>query len=168
MRHIYEDDVMIIEYSIILVFWVLTAGMLAAFVPKNRRKEAIVIFLFKQILTWFLGILSVEMALIEYPVRIFYKAIATSFTFEYFVYPAICVVFVLHYPVNRGFTKRFLHYFYYCTAITLIEVVLEKYTNLIHYLHWSGVVTWISLAVSFFISCLFYRWFFKDSVNRTA
>ncbi|WP_341442912.1 CBO0543 family protein [Oxobacter pfennigii] len=135
--------------------------MLLFFVPENRIRHAWLIFLFKQLMTWILGLLVVEYDLIEYPVEIFKYANKTSFTFEYFVYPVICVVFNLHYPGKKTLLKQFIYYLYYCTAITVIEIFIEKYTNLIKYIHWSWYLTWITLYITFFASRKFYVWFFK-------
>ncbi|NMC57343.1 MAG: hypothetical protein GYA50_09005, partial [Eubacteriaceae bacterium] len=111
--------------------------------------------------TWILGLTVVQLGLIEYPVRFFPYATRTSFTFEYFVYPSICVIFNLYYPNGKSRFRQFMHYFYFCTAITIIEVLIEKYTDIIKYLHWTWHVTWITLFITFFLSRKFYVWFFS-------
>lgn len=153
---------MSVERIILIAVWVLACLALLIYVPKVRYREAIVIFMFKQVMTWLLGIITVEAGLIEYPVRIFTIAVKTSFTFEYFVYPVICIFFVLYYPEAKGLFREFLHYFYYCSVITAVELVLEKYTDLIKYIHWTWYYTWISLVITFFFSRTFYKWFFKE------
>ncbi|WP_366414844.1 CBO0543 family protein [Paenibacillus sp. GP183] len=42
---------------------------LLIFVPKNRIREAQVVYLFKLFLTWGLGLFVVQMKWIEYPIR---------------------------------------------------------------------------------------------------
>jgi hypothetical protein len=49
-------------------------------------------------MAWLIGLVIVQLGLIEYPVRLFNHATETSFEFEYLVYPALCVIFNLHYP----------------------------------------------------------------------
>ncbi|WP_310186715.1 CBO0543 family protein [Bacillus sp. 3255] len=73
---------------------------------RNKIREAFVIFSFKQMLTWFLGFLVVEYKLLEYPVREFPYAARNSFTFEYFIYPAICCVFNLKFPEGKGMIRK--------------------------------------------------------------
>jgi len=150
-----------IESIIELLSWVVMIALLLIFVPKKKFREAQIIFLIQQVLTWPLGFLVAEMNLIEYPVRFFENASRTSFTFEYFVYPAISVLFVLYYPNKQSWVKRILYYASYCTAITGIEVVLEKYTDLIVYNSWNSYYTWLGLFVTFYLSKRYYRWFFK-------
>lgn len=148
------------EAVITLISWILTCILLIIFVPKNRTREALVIFFFKQLITWLLGLTIVELGLIKYPYRQFPHATLTSFTFEFFVYPAICVFFCLYYPKNSK-PKIAFHYFIFCTVITTIEVILEVYTSLIVYIHWNWFYTWISLLITFFISRKFYVWFYR-------
>lgn len=133
--------------------------MLVVFVPRNRVREAHVIFFFKQLLTWIFGLLVAEYSLIEYPQRFFSQATRASFTFEFFVYPAICVVFNLYYP-SHGWFRIINHYIFYCTAITVFEVILERNTDLITYIHWEWYWTWLTLFITFLVSRLYYTWFF--------
>jgi len=149
------------DVLILVAAWVATIIMLILFIPKNKIREAQLIFLFKQSITWLVGLLAVELRLIEYPVRLFKYANKTSFTFEYFIYPAICTVFNINYPVGKSNIKKFMHYFSYCTVMTVLEVLCVKYTNIIVYLHWTWYVTWITLFITFFISRKYYLWFFS-------
>nr|WP_054873476.1 CBO0543 family protein [Oxobacter pfennigii] len=149
------------ESFVLALSWIITSGLLLFFVSKTKIRHAWLIFLFKQFITWIFGLLVVEFGLIEYPVRIFEHASKTSFSFEYFVYPAICVIFNLHYPEKKNWRRQLMHYSYYCTAITVIEVLIEKNTDLIAYIHWSWSLTWITLFITFFASQEFYIWFFK-------
>lgn len=149
------------EYIILAIAWLVTIGMLLLFVPKNKIREAWLIFFFKQLLTWILGLAVVEFGLIEYPVRLFPHANQTSFSFEYFIYPSICVIFCLHYPANKVRIRRFLYYVYYCTAITIVEVFIEKYTDIIKYVNWSWYITWVTLFITFYASRKYYLWYFR-------
>jgi predicted neutral ceramidase superfamily lipid hydrolase len=122
--------------------------LLLVFVRHNKVREAYVIFFFKQFMTWIFGLVIAQYALIEYPVRFFPYATRASFTFEYFGYPALCVLFNLYYP-PRGWLKITLYYIAYCSAITFYELLLERYTNLIAYIHWEWYWTWLTLAFTF-------------------
>jgi hypothetical protein len=149
------------EYTILVIAWIITINLLIRYVPRNRSREAWLVFLFKLFLTWIFGLLVVELDMIEYPIRFFMEASRTSFTFEFFVYPAICVLFNLHYPEGKGKGRQWMHYVYYCSGITIIEVFLEKNTRLIIYTNWEWYWTWITLFVTFYMSRKFYLWFFK-------
>ncbi|KUG05400.1 hypothetical protein ASZ90_017172 [hydrocarbon metagenome] len=152
---------MSIEKIILITAWIITIIMLLLLVPKDRIREAQVIFFFKQIITWIFGLAVVELRLIEYPVRFFSYAARTSFTFEYFVYPAICIFFVLRYPQEKSCLRQFMYYFYFCTGITALELLLEIYTDTIKYVNWTWYLTWITLFITFYISRKYYVWFFR-------
>lgn len=151
------------KLELILTFagWAATAILLVLFIPRNKIRDAALIYLFKLFLTWLLGLTVVQLGLIAYPERLFAKATNTSFSFEYFIYPSICAVFNLHYPGHKSKFLQFLYYSLFCTVMTVIEVLVERHTNIIKYIHWSGFMTWITLFVTFFLSRQFYMWFFK-------
>lgn len=154
------------EYALITIEWLLTIILLIKFIPRNKIREAYLAFSFKQILTWLLGLTVVELGLIEYPVRLFPNANKASFTFEYFVYPSICAIFNVNFPENKGNFNKLMYYCYYCTSLTIIEVIVEKYTNIINYIHWTWYVTWISLLITFFATRKFYIWYLKSTENN--
>ncbi|MBM7867155.1 hypothetical protein GTO89_10310 [Heliobacterium gestii] len=148
--------------------WIVMAIALIYYVPKEKFRDSILIFFFKQLLTWFSGILVVQWNLIVYPVRLFASAVNTSFTFEFFVYPGICVLFNLYFPEHRSLLRKAIHYVIYTSGITVFEVVLENYTNLIKYIHWSWYWTWITLFLTFMASRYFYRWFRGDFTRQAV
>ncbi|MEQ8201066.1 MAG: CBO0543 family protein [Syntrophomonadaceae bacterium] len=154
----------LLETGIIII----VAVMLVVYVPKSKLREALVVFFFKQFVTWPLGLAVAEYGLIEYPVRLFSNATKVQFSFEYLIYPAICVVFMMTYPEDRGRFKEFMHYFNYCTIMTMIEVVAEKYTANINYIHWTWYLTWLSLFITFYISRKFYEWFFRVNAKEVS
>lgn len=149
------------EIFILIAAWLITLLLLIWFVPKAKFREAIVIFFFKHIITCIFGLLVVEFRLIEYPVRLFSYANKSSFSFEFFIYPGLCILFNLYYPALKSRLIQFLHYAGYCTAMTIIEVLVVKYTNIAIYLNWHWFYTWITLFLSFYLSRQFYVWFFK-------
>lgn len=146
---------------ILLICYIITVLLLLFLIPRHKLREAIVIFFFKQLLTWLIGLIVAQLGLIVYQVRSFPDATNTSFDFEYFFYPSICVLFNLYYPNGKGPIGEFMHYFYYCTVMTILEVVFETYTNIIQYIHWHWTLTWVTLFITFYLSRKFYLWFFK-------
>ena len=56
---------------LIILGWVITTVLLIIFVPKAKIRQAFVIFMVKQMITWSIGLLVVELRLLEYPVRSF-------------------------------------------------------------------------------------------------
>ncbi|MPL69304.1 hypothetical protein SDC9_15041 [bioreactor metagenome] len=157
---------MIIEKAILLVSWIVASTCIWFFVPRDKIRNFIVAFLFKQSITWISGLLVVEMGLIQYPVRIFQIATTASFTFEFYVYPVICAFFNIYYPEDSTNTYKFFYYAIICSIITVLEVILEQHTQLIRYIHWEWYWTWITLFLTFYLSRVYYRWHFK--VNKAA
>lgn len=149
------------DYILLIIQWVVPIGLLLRFIPKDKIREAMVAFSFKQLMTWILGLTVSELRLIDYPIRLFPYACKTNFTFEYFVYPSLCAVFNVNYPKNKNAFGQFMYYFYYCTTITALEVLSEKYTNILKYIHWTWYTTWITLFLTFYATRKYYIWFFK-------
>jgi hypothetical protein len=153
-----------IEWSAIGVM----AFLLYLFVPRNRVRDAHVIFFFKHMITCFFGLLVVEKNLISYPSRLlFKKAVKSSFTFEYLVFPALCVLFNLYYPEKRNKLIKFLYYFVHSGIITGLEIVGLKYTDLIHYKKWKWYWTYITIWFTYFLSRTYFKWFTKEEMPNT-
>ncbi|WLR59215.1 CBO0543 family protein [Guptibacillus hwajinpoensis] len=150
------------DKGILYLIWIVTAALLFKYIPRNKIRHGLVIMLFKHVVTWFFGLLVVEKGFIQYPVRFFRKANRTSFTFEYFVYPAFCAIFNLNYPENRNKIIQLLYYLFHVGIITTGEVIAEKYTNLIKYVKWKWYWSFITLSLTNFSSRVFYRWFYKE------
>lgn len=150
------------EKGMLGFLWVLTTALLLIFIPKNKVRHGVLAFLYKQVITWLFGLLVVEKGLIKYPVRIFKKANKTSFSFEYYFYPALCAIFNIHYPENRKKLIKVLYYIFHAGVLTTIEVLLERNTKLIKYIKWKWYWSFITVGLSYYNSRLFYRWFFKE------
>ncbi|WP_026575547.1 CBO0543 family protein [Bacillus sp. UNC438CL73TsuS30] len=149
-----------IEWWILLIVWVLSTVILF-FIPKNKIRLAVVAFLFNQIITFLIGLVVVEMGLIEYPVRLFASINRTSFTFEYYAFPVVCAAFNVWYPKNRGRLSQLGYYVGFSSLLTILEVLIERNTQLIKYLHWKWYISWITIGVALFITRLFCTWFFQ-------
>jgi|SRR4051812_36892352 hypothetical protein len=146
--------------------WVVMSLLLIRFVPRNRIREAIVVFSFKQMLSWLFGLLVVEKKLISYPYRMFFKkALKSSFTFEFFIYPATCVFFNLHYPDKRGKLFKFFYHVSFPAIITFFEIIALKYTRLIKYKNWTWYLTFLTLWATNYLSHVYHRWYFKESTD---
>lgn len=94
---------MIIDGKNLLYFvWFVTILSLFFFIPKNKIRLAWVAFLFKQVLTWPLGLFVVNMGWIQYPIRFFENANYASFTFEFFIYPVMCIYLNVYFPSEKS------------------------------------------------------------------
>ncbi len=141
---------------------ILIIVLLIRFIPKSKLRQAQVGYLFKLVMTWVLGLTVAEYKLIEYPFRLFPHANKASFLFEYFYYPSMCSLFIVNYPKNESSFSQFMYYVYWCSTITFIEVLQEKYTDILIYKHWTWYATWLSLLITFHLSLKYNQWFFKN------
>ncbi len=155
-----------VERKIEVVSWIVTALLLIRFIPRNKIREALVAFKFKQIITWIFGLVVVELGLIKYPKRLFFKhTTKSSFTFEFFVYPAICAIFNVNYPEKRNGFAKSCYYLFFAGIITVFEVIAVRYTRLIRYPHWKWYWSFFTLWITFYWSRIYYRWFFRIGKN---
>ncbi|MFD2442834.1 CBO0543 family protein [Bacillus sp. CGMCC 1.16607] len=153
------------EKTIIAFAYIIVTFLLIKFVPKNKIRHALVSFLFKQVITWFFGLLVVEKNLIKYPYRPFFKkANKASFCFEYYIYPALCVIFNIYYPERGNYFIKTLYFFCHTSVITGLEILALKYTKLIRYKNWTWYWSFITIGFTYYVSHAFYKWFFKDQL----
>jgi hypothetical protein len=147
-------------------WWILisvypVATVILFFIPKNKRRLAVVAFFFQQVITFITGLFVVEWGLLEYPVRFFASINRASFTFEYYAFPVICAAFNVWYPNHRSTLIQLGYYVGYSTVLTIAEVIIEKYTELITYIYWDWYISWVTIGLALFIGRLFCVWFFK-------
>ncbi|MCT8137775.1 hypothetical protein H1D32_08400 [Anaerobacillus sp. CMMVII] len=150
------------EKALLLSSWGVLGFLLIILVPKNKIRNAQVVFLFTQIITWLLGLTVVEKNLIRYPRRFFKKANKSSFTFEYFVFPSITVFFNLFFPEKNKLILKLFYYFCYISVLTGLEFIAVKYTKTIKYIHWKWYWSSVSMGFVFVLSRIYYKWFFKN------
>lgn len=149
-----------LEIIILSLSWIIAIILFIIFVPKSKIRLALIGILVMQMLTWPLGMIAAEFDLIHYPIRFFPEATEVSFTFEYFVFPIVSTLFNLHYP-NGSLWKGLAFTSVIVTAITIAEVILEKYTNTIVYLEWHWTWSWLSMFVILHLSYAIFRWIVK-------
>lgn len=149
-----------IEHIVEIVSWVITMALLWIGVPKHKYREAHVSFLFMQALTWVFGGVVVEFHLIAYPVRSFHHAFRSSFTFEYFIFPAVSVLFNLYFPKHGSNLKKAFYLVAVPAILTIVEVALEKYTDNIKYIKWNWFWSWFTILLTLYTSYRYCQWFF--------
>jgi hypothetical protein len=127
-----------------------------------KIRHGLLAFVYKQAITLLFGLVVAEKGLIKYPVREFKKAYKGSFSFGCFLYPSLCAIFNFYYPENRSRLSQFLYINSHAALLTLVEVVVERYTNLIKYVKWKWYWSYLTMVLTYYSSRLFYRWFFKE------
>lgn len=156
------------ERWILVGFASLCILALIKLVPKDKIRDALVLFLFLQVITWPAGLFAVEMGWIEYPTQLLPNANSynrTSFSFEFFLFPAVAIFFSLYYPVKVNKVKALLYYVGFAGFFTFLEAVLEKYTSLVNYHEWKWYWTLITVIISLYINHTYYLWFRKRLIK---
>ena len=118
---------------------------------REKLKDWLLIFFLKGYIASFLDQIIVKKKRISYPVRFMSKYFDSSLLFDYLLFPLLCVFY------NRTSEKSNLHSIFlqsliYTTPMTVLEVILEKKTNLIRYKkNWNWLITYSTLVVTFLI-----------------
>ncbi|WP_395947785.1 CBO0543 family protein [Bacillus sp. X1(2014)] len=105
--------------------------------------------------------IAVGLNLLEYPVRELAKVNGTSFLYEFFLFPVVTIFFCIYYPQTSKRWKKFIYISAFSTGLTIPEVIIVQYTNLIKYLKWEWYYTWTSVYATLFLAWVFYKWYFK-------
>jgi hypothetical protein len=130
-----------------IILWaLLIIGMVLLFfsLRKPLIKDTLLVFLLKAYFSTFFGVIIVKENLIEYPVRFLGQYFETSILFEYFLYPIDCVYFYLT-SYRSSLLGIIVQCALYTSALTILEVLCVKYTNLIKYHTWTWMYSFITL-----------------------
>ncbi|CAM3832732.1 CBO0543 family protein [Marinicrinis lubricantis] len=151
---------MSLEWIVITLMW--CVGVISVVVcPKQHLRKLLFTMLLCQALTWVTTLIHVYYGLLSFPVREFPKATDLLVTTEYFFYPLICGYYVVYEP-SRHVGARMAYLALWVTGLTTIDIVIERYTDLIEYIHYSWYWTWIVFFGLFAITNISCQQFFKS------
>ena len=154
--------------------WIVAGSLLLSIislkklVPSEKWRDAWILFLFLQVITWPAGLFAVEMGWIDYPTQLLPQANKynkTSFSFEFFIFPIVAIFFSLYYPYKIKRLKALLYYLCFAGFFTFLEVILENYTTLVEYHDWKWYWTLLTVMISLFINHKYYFWFRKRLIK---
>ena len=138
-----------------IILWsLLIIGIVLLFfsLRKPPIKNWILIFLLTSYVSTFLGVLVVEKKMLEYPIRFLSNHFTSSLLYENLLFPVVCIYFY-----QTTYHSRYISMVIQCTlytsALTIIEIIFERYTDLIKYHTW----TWIYTFISTFFLMMFVR-----------
>ncbi|NNU83415.1 hypothetical protein ETC05_05985 [Geobacillus sp. BMUD] len=138
-----------------LLLWLLVAigiGLLLLSFRLLSLREVSISFLLNAYATSFLGTVTAGAGLLEYPIRFFAAYTGNSVIFEYLLYPVVSVYVYATSRRSRGLGVV-AQCAGYAAAMTALEVVFERYTDLIEYHGW----TWVHSFVAMFLLTLAVR-----------
>jgi hypothetical protein len=152
---------MSVEFVILIAMWAIGIISFLIFTPNRHRRKLIFGYLVCKTLTWLSTLFHVKFNLLIFPIREFPKATDLLLTTEYFFYPLLCGFYIIHEPKLNYFV-RFLYLSLWISILVIIDVMIEKYTNLIEYIHYDWYWTWLNFFCIFALSNMIYHWFFRE------
>ncbi|WP_102273091.1 CBO0543 family protein [Cytobacillus massiliigabonensis] len=153
---------MMMEHFILAAMWIFGFIGFILFIPRKNRRKGIFAFMIFQAFIWLCDMPSFKFGLLSAPVREFPKATDLAITIDYFFYPVLFSIFYVSQKRQGTKWMKFIYSLVWISAITLFDIVIEKYTDLLEYgrLTWYGM--WLYIGLLFFVSLTCCNWFFKD------
>ncbi|MFD0694489.1 CBO0543 family protein [Paenibacillus sp. GCM10027628] len=154
---------MTFERVILIIVWGIGLILIPLTIPKDRMREAALVFLANQMITWTLSVLFVEMGLFENPVREFPKAAGINFTNNYLLYPLSSTLFYLYYPKEKSPIIKVLYQACYVAVACIYVQAIATYTNLFKYVHFNAFYNGLVFFLGINAARFYGYWFFKKS-----
>ncbi|MEW9701103.1 CBO0543 family protein [Paenibacillus sp. SI8] len=154
---------MTIERAVLLTVWLVCLILIPITIPRARIREAVLVFLASQAITWTLSILFVEMGLLENPVREFPAATGTNFTNNYVLYPYLSTIFFLYYPLGKSLLRRICSQAVHLAIACIYVYAIKTYTDIVNYLHYNMFLTGIVFFLGMNVTRWYGYWFFKKA-----
>ncbi|NWQ41830.1 hypothetical protein MLOOGBEN_14110 [Bacillus sp. EB106-08-02-XG196] len=153
---------MLMEHLILVAMWIFGFVGLTLFVPRKDRRKGFLAFLMFQAIVWLCDMPAFKFDLLRAPIRELPRATDLPLTIDYFFYPVLFSIFYVHRRVNGRLGSRITYFFVWVSASALLDIVIERYTDLLEYewLKWYGM--WIYMGFLFYVSQVCCNWFFKD------
>jgi len=150
------------EHLILLLMWLFGFVGFILFVPKKDRRKGILAFMMFQAIIWLCDMPAFKYDLLRAPVRELPKASDLPLTIDYFFYPVLFSIFYVHRRVEGSLGSRITYFLVWVSAASLLDIVIERYTDLLEYkfLKWYGM--WMYIGFLFYISQVCCNWFYKD------
>lgn len=147
---------------ILAVMWLVGFIGFIMFIPQKDRRKGLLAAVMFQALIWLCDMPAFTYGLVTAPVHLFPKATDLTVTINYFFYPVLFAIFYVHWKAKKSLWYRLTYFFVWISIVTINDIVLERYTNLIKYgsLTWFGM--WIYIGFLFYISLICCNWFYKE------
>ncbi|WP_453995843.1 CBO0543 family protein [Bacillus nitroreducens] len=146
------------EFVILLILWMIgIIGFFALIVRKDVRRGILAFLLFQAVI-WFFDMFVFKYGLLYAPVREFPEAHEFPLTIVYFFHPLLFSIFYVYKRLNFNF----IYFSIWISSITLFDVVIEHYTDLLEFrsMTWYGL--WVYFGFLYYASNICCDWFYKD------
>lgn len=150
------------DYIIVTFVWIIGFFIFVFFTPKHHKRKMIIAALLFQSFTWLNSLIHLELELIAFPIREFPEASDVLFATEYFLYPILYGLYIMHEP-KRNFSIQFIYLLAVVSGFVGIELVFVHFTNLVVYIHYAWYLEWSAFFIMFVLSNCVYRWFHNEN-----
>ncbi|MBP1964777.1 CBO0543 family protein [Paenibacillus aceris] len=157
---------MTVERVILIVIWVVCIVLIPVMIPKHRTREAVLLFLFTQMITWIMSLLLVEWKAIENPIREFPSASGSNFTNNYIFFPLISTLFALYYPGQKSVAIRTFYQVRIVLLAGIYLILISRYTQILHYIHFNIFLHMILLWIVLNVVRTYASWFFQRKIQK--
>ncbi|SFA84320.1 hypothetical protein SAMN04488072_102265 [Lentibacillus halodurans] len=151
------------EVILLWLFLILGLVLLCISFKKPHLKDWLLCYLTAAYFAAFLGELVVYYQMLSYPVRLF-PLFQSSVLYEHLLLPLVCIYYYQS-SYNKGILTCLLKALLYSSVLAAFEILLEKNTDLIHYISWY----WYYSLTSLFLFLLLVRslmWLMDDITGK--
>lgn len=137
-----------------------TLTIVVFFIDWRFFHEWVVVYLFKSNLDLMMDNIAVTKNLLVYPIRLIPQYFQVNLLFDVFFFPVLCI---LYNQITRESKpmRSFLYAVLFAVVMTIVETPIEMYTDLLEYLRWNYITTFVTLTGAFLFSRVFmgfFRW----------
>lgn len=157
---------MAMERVILIIVWIVCLIIIPIKIPKHRTREAVLLFLFTQMITWIMSLLLVECQAIENPVREFPAASGSNFTNNYLFFPLLSTLFALYYPSQKSGVIRFFYHLRVVLFLAIYLMLISSYTEILKYVHFNIVLHVVLLWLVLNAVRRYAEWFFQRKIQK--
>lgn len=150
------------EYWVITALAITSVLLLTVFGRRGKTRESLFLLLVAQSLGWPATIFLVFAGKIESPIRLFPKATDSNFILAYIFFPAVFVAYYWHYPRHKSRILQIVYTLAVAGGLTLLHVAVQKYTDLLKYISFSGYKFWLISVIIYYVSRIYSDWYFSQ------
>ncbi|RTR30033.1 hypothetical protein EKG37_14130 [Robertmurraya yapensis] len=153
---------MLMEHWIMIAMWLFGFAGFILFIPRKDQRKGILAFLVLQAIIWLCDMITFAFGWQSAPVRLLPKATDMPLTLDYFFYPVLFAIYYVNKKSKGSLWPRFIYFFVWISVLSLFDIVIEKYTDLLEYELLKRNLMWIYFGFLFYVSHFCCNWFFKD------
>lgn len=151
---------MTVERWVLAAAWLISISSLLFGIPRTKRREAAILFLFTQLIAWSCSLVFVELGMVVNPVREFPRAARSNFTFNFVLYPTVSTLFGIHYPLNASKLRQLVYQVFSIGLLIFGMRLVSTYTGLIIFVKYSWFIAGLVAFLAFNASRKYAQWFF--------